>query len=192
MKKGIPGIYALVLSLNRKKAITIGKLGRFTFEPGWYVYLGSAHAGGGVKARTDRHRRVEKKLRWNVDHFRPHAALTEIWFSHDVHERECQWAQALAGLRGASVPVDGFGSHDCDCCPAHLIRLDQRPVAQMLRHTLAAKYPEHEPIYVESLIPAEPSESESTMLQRYLRGNLYIEHRRRGVATALAEAAERA
>ena len=57
----------------------------------------------------------------------------------------------------------------------------------MLRHALTAKYPEHEPIFVESLIHDEPSENESTMLQKYLRGNLYIEERRRGVYDSLEE-----
>jgi len=66
--KAIPGTYALILHLSKKlERIEIGKLGRFAFDAGFYVYVGSAFGPGGLKARLQRHLRTDKPLHWHID-----------------------------------------------------------------------------------------------------------------------------
>ena len=47
-----PGTYALVLRVSAPTTLAVGQLGDITFSPGYYVYIGSAHGPGGVKARV--------------------------------------------------------------------------------------------------------------------------------------------
>jgi len=49
------GTYAIYIHLPRSKTITIGKLGRFNFPIGAYVYIGSAFGSGGLRSRLKRH-----------------------------------------------------------------------------------------------------------------------------------------
>jgi Uri superfamily endonuclease len=122
-----PGTYALVLSLPYALAdVCIGRLGRFRFPAGWYVYVGSARGPGGLAARLARHLRLDKPLHWHIDYFRAHARPVEIWYASGTQRRECAWAQAIAGLSGASIPVPRFGASDCRCS-AHLIHFAAPP-----------------------------------------------------------------
>ena len=41
------GTYALVLALDEAATLAVGKLGLFSFPPGYYLYIGSAHRGLG-------------------------------------------------------------------------------------------------------------------------------------------------
>ena len=55
------GTYALVLRSDVSAATEIGRWGRLTIRPGYYVYVGSALGPGGVRARVSRHCRETKK-----------------------------------------------------------------------------------------------------------------------------------
>jgi len=59
------GIYAIFFEIMRAANITVGKPGRFCFEPGTYAYVGSAQVG--LDARVARHFRRRKATRWNID-----------------------------------------------------------------------------------------------------------------------------
>jgi Uri superfamily endonuclease len=120
------GTYALILKLPHTAAITVGRLGRFQFPRGWYVYVGSARGPGGLAARVSRHLRFPKPLHWHVDYLRTAAWPVEVWHAVGSQKRECAWACALVGLCGASVPVPRFGASDCRC-PAHLIHFAALP-----------------------------------------------------------------
>jgi hypothetical protein len=61
-----------------------------------------------------------------VDYLRAVAQPVEAWFAVGSGRRECAWAEGLAGLPGAAIPVPRFGASDCHC-PAHLIHFVQRP-----------------------------------------------------------------
>lgn len=136
-----PGTYALLLRLRRRRSIRIGKLGTLLARPGFYVYAGSALGPGGLAARIARHGRNEKTLRWHVDHLRAVATLDEVWYTRDATRRECLWAEVLGTMRGASVPMIGFGSSDCSC-RSHLLyfpaRPGRRPFVRKLREAIAA------------------------------------------------------
>jgi Uri superfamily endonuclease len=98
-------------------------------QPGFYVYIGSALGPGGVRARLAHHMRPAERPHWHIDYLRFHTTLEEIWFCYDPKSREHDWAIRLAGLPGASMPLAGFGSSDCEC-ESHLLFFEKRPVPQ--------------------------------------------------------------
>jgi Uri superfamily endonuclease len=138
MVKAGPGTYALLLRLDKRERITVGKLGTFDFPVGYYLYVGSALGPGGLRARLARHRRgsdsssqpnpdpTGKKLHWHIDYLLQRAQLVEVWSVTSEERLECKWGEVASGLSGAQVPVRGFGSSDCRC-PAHLIYFSARP-----------------------------------------------------------------
>jgi Uri superfamily endonuclease len=125
-----PGSYALWLHLSQNQDLTVGRLGRFTFLAGDYLYLGSAHGPGGLRARLGRHLRGDGQSHWHIDSLR--AAAQVRGFGYVVQCRdtaccvptECIWSQNLAALPGVSTPVPDFGASDCTSgCAAHLVSL---------------------------------------------------------------------
>lgn len=121
------GVYIIIFYIPVKKTIEVGRGKRIcTFSRGWYAYVGSAHGGGGLRARTARHTdffRDGKKLGWHFDSIREIAIVKEIWCAEAPREYECRWSQVLSRLSDVSVPIRGIGSTDCSCCPAHVYRL---------------------------------------------------------------------
>jgi Uri superfamily endonuclease len=123
------GSYALHLRLTRSRLLTIGKLGTFDFPAGDYVYLGSAHGPGGLRARLGRHLRGEGALRWHVDYLRRVAEVIGYGYAAEPRRDsrfpmplECVWSQELAALSDAQIPIPGFGASDCRSgCAAHLV-----------------------------------------------------------------------
>ncbi len=152
--KKLPGVYVLIFHLNRPKKISVGRFGKLKFEAGWYAYVGSSCLPGGLRNRTDRHKRHGKKNHWHVDYFREHADLVEIWFSHLGAKFEHQWAKTFSKLSWAHVPIAKFGSSDCkDGCPAHFFRFNRRPTVSLLRALNRAS--SSEPVLVQRLINKE-------------------------------------
>jgi Uri superfamily endonuclease len=88
--------------------------------------VGSALGPGGLRARVTHHRKLSRRPHWHIDYLRPGARLDQIWYGYDKVRREHQWARVIRALRGASVPVAGFGSSDCTCT-AHLFFFTRRP-----------------------------------------------------------------
>jgi len=129
MSEPSKGTYALVLHLECRAEITIGKLGTFTFPASYYLYVGSALGPGALEARLARHRRRDKKLRWHIDYLLEHTLLVEVWSAASTDKLECLWAQAARELPGSEIPVPGFGSSDCRC-PSHLIYLARKPACE--------------------------------------------------------------
>ncbi len=119
---GEPGSYALHLIIREPVCLAVGRLGEFVFPAGDYLYLGSAHGPGGLRARLRHHCRVATAPHWHLDWLRPHAILAGSWYSTVGGSLECIWSQALLCLPGAIVPAPGFGAADCRRgCAAHLI-----------------------------------------------------------------------
>lgn len=178
------GTYAVVMHLAKTRAIQIGEFGEFTFLRGWYVYLGSAHGAGGLKARTDHHKLAEKPKSWHIDSLRDVMPIAEIWFSYTQGNAEHAWAQVLSGTVGATVPAPGVGSRDCDKgCRSHLIRFDQRPATALFRAGLFKRDPKQPPVYVEFVESATETlrgaaKADSPLLAAYFRGRRFLEERR--------------
>lgn len=140
-----PGTYALLLTCQTAQPVMVGKLGPLAVRPGWYVYVGSAFGPGGLAARVARHARRKKTRRWHIDYLTAVVDLTEVWYTVEEQCRECQWAELFRSLRGASMPLAGFGSSDCDC-PAHLFSFRKRPSWPAFRRRVQRVVPDHGPI----------------------------------------------
>jgi sugar fermentation stimulation protein A len=112
------GTYILAMKLDNTTKITIGKLGRFTFPAGHYLYFGSAM--NGLHARIARHLRSEKCLHWHIDYLLQQATIIDIWYIESAERLECRLYLEATRLAGASVPVKGFGASDCRCT-SHLL-----------------------------------------------------------------------
>ena len=137
----IIGTYVLALWLDASRTISIGRLGRFEFPPGWYLYVGSARGPGGLRARLLRHgRRLAsgKRAHWHVDYLREHAIWGGAWARCSVQRLECSWAGALRRRPGATTVVAGFGASDCSCT-AHLVRVEAVPDDNWFAATLGAE-----------------------------------------------------
>jgi Uri superfamily endonuclease len=119
----------LVIELGAPLALGLARLPRAV------LYCGSAYGPGGLRARVGRHLRRDKSLRWHVD--RLTAAGRIVGLRAVPGGRECDLLVRLLEVPGTSVPIQGFGSSDCRCCPAHLVSLP----ADFDRHSLARVLP---------------------------------------------------
>lgn len=112
--------YQLHIRLRRLRVITVGKLGRFVFPEGEYIYTGSAQKN--IEARVRRHLSQTKRLRWHIDY------LLAASHAHVVRVRlfrtsECALNQRTRGR----LIVARFGASDCtNECGGHLKYIDSR------------------------------------------------------------------
>jgi len=118
------GVYALIVEVPEEKFITVGKLGGYLFEPGFYAYIGSAQRG--LRVRFKRHLNKKKKKHWHIDYLLDETILQAGIFSITADRIECQVAQKL-GTRLFSIP--GFGVSDCTC-ESHLFHHPEREMLQ--------------------------------------------------------------
>jgi Uri superfamily endonuclease len=133
------GSYILVLQLEQAvDDLPIGKLGRFNFPAGYYLYVGSAFGPGGLEARLRHHeRRTKNRPHWHIDYLRAHANLYEIWVVSSESRLERQWCAALAAVPDLSTPAPGFGASDTGCC-SHLFYLLRPPHPNFLGQIILA------------------------------------------------------
>ncbi|NQT72921.1 MAG: GIY-YIG nuclease family protein [Chloroflexi bacterium] len=124
MKRQV-GSYVLLIQLIGDTTITVGKLGVFSFNRGYYLYSGSAL--GGLSSRLIRHLSKEKKNHWHIDYLLMHSQVIDIWGIISSEHLECCFAQASNVLPESRIPVRGFGSSDCQC-QSHLLFLPERPL----------------------------------------------------------------
>jgi len=143
-----PGTYALVMMCSSDQQIAIGKLGRVSVQPGFYVYVGSAFGPGGLKARIAHHIKISERPHWHIDYLRPAMDLNQIWFTYDSRQREHQWAGVLASFSGATILISGFGASDCRC-KSHLTFFDSPPSGDGFRRRLHASLNPHGKIFAE-------------------------------------------
>ncbi len=111
--------YQLTLYLKSAEEIQIGRLGRFLFQAGFYIYTGSAKKG--ISSRVARHLRKEKKLRWHIDYLLERAEVVDVAVFGD-DKSECELASLALSRPTAEVPAKGFGASDCRC-ESHLVYL---------------------------------------------------------------------
>lgn len=112
-----PRTYQLLIGIAHPVRVVVGRLGRFEFAAGRYLYTGSAVRN--FEARISRHRAATKKLRWHIDYLlaAPGVSIIEVLRHADA---ECAVHQRTIG----ELVVAGFGSSDCRAgCGSHLKRL---------------------------------------------------------------------
>jgi sugar fermentation stimulation protein A len=119
------GIYILAMQLVRARTLTVGRLGRFTFPPGYYIYVGSAMSG--FAGRINRHLKRKKRMRWHIDYFLEVADLmwVDLYETEDTAD-ECRLCARVAQLEGATIVADKFGASDCGC-RSHLYHFETLP-----------------------------------------------------------------
>jgi Uri superfamily endonuclease len=120
-----PGTYALVLQCRGARRIRVGRLGTLALFPGWYVYVGSAHGPGGLRARITHHRGRTARPHWHIDYLRRATRFDSVWWECG-NRGEHEWASRAGAAAGACIPLPRFGSSDCRC-PAHLFHFAGRP-----------------------------------------------------------------
>ena len=106
----LKGVYILIIKLQKRRDITVGKLGTIAFNSGYYSYVGSAL--NGLSPRITRHLKADKKLHWHVDYLLCKAKVEEIVFGLSQRGKECILAFQL---KKEMIPVEGFGCSDCSC-----------------------------------------------------------------------------
>ncbi len=142
-----PGTYALLIHIAAPLSVLVGRLGTVALAAGWYVYVGSAHGPGGLRARVGRHLRPTRVRHWHIDALTGAAPVTAVWAVVSPQRLECVWAATLRALPGARLPVAGFGASDC-ACPAHLIQLSD-PAAALA--ALEATFPGAHLLYLPTM-----------------------------------------
>lgn len=106
--------YQLWIAVSMPLQIQIGRLGRYAFPPGEYVYTGSARRN--LPARLARHLSGQKKLRWHIDYLL-NAPGVGVLNTRTFPEPECDVNRAAPG----EVLIMRFGASDCRAgCGSHL------------------------------------------------------------------------
>ena len=140
------GTYALILETSTEHTVQIGKLGRLHVRPGFYIYVGSAFGPGGLKARIAHHVKISQRPHWHINYLRSVLHLNEVWYTYDSERHEHRWADAFSSLRGATVPMLGFGASDCSC-KSHLIAYSTQPSIRSFRRRLCTPSKVHEKFF---------------------------------------------
>jgi Uri superfamily endonuclease len=133
--RGTPGTYVLVMRSVASAPIEIGRLGGLQLRPGTYIYIGSALGQGGVAARVAHHLRRSRHPHWHIDYLRASVEGINVYFCLGSQHLEHEWAQRIAALRGASIPLRRFGASDCDC-ESHLYCFRTEPSPRTLPEVL--------------------------------------------------------
>jgi Uri superfamily endonuclease len=120
------GIYTLLLFASKDVTLTIGKLGKQNFPRGYYTYTGSALGKGAasLKHRIARHLRKEKRKFWHIDYLLAdeNVSVEAVIAAETNKKMECNINSHIKGIKGAEVPVKGFGASDCrKNCGSHLL-----------------------------------------------------------------------
>lgn len=106
--------YQLVIHISQRIHVLIGRLGKFYFPAGEYIYTGSAKRN--MESRIGWHLRKEKKLRWHIDYLLANRHV-QVMRVRRSRKDECPLNQSVGG----TVTAFGFGASDCRSdCGSHL------------------------------------------------------------------------
>jgi sugar fermentation stimulation protein A len=125
------GSYLLILRLKRKTHVNIGRLGKVSFEKGFYIYVGSAMAN--LTKRIERHRCIRKQHHWHIDDLRAVAEFHSVLAIRSSARLECKIAKVFSEMAEWAVP--GFGCSDCSC-ESHLFWMKSDPLQSAEFHQL--------------------------------------------------------
>ena len=118
------GCYQLLIHLPKSRTILVGRLGKFDFPAGWYIYTGSAKKG--LEARLRRHLAREKRLHWHIDFLLEHARVKGIKKYLTGRLPECVLSRCIISYPKGKVVAKKFGSTDCRC-KTHLVFFQEKP-----------------------------------------------------------------
>ena len=122
------GAYVLVLSVKKTRRLVIGRLGRLTFIPGFYGYVGSACGHGGIRARVSHHLASVGEPHWHIDYLLNFATPLEVWYALSDRKLEHEWAEMFQHSARFQSPIPRFGASDYHRSrTTHLFYSKQRP-----------------------------------------------------------------
>lgn len=118
------GSYVLLLYLEEKTEIDTGAK-TWSFEPGYYIYVGSAM--NSLTERVRRHMASEKKMHWHIDYLREKARIAAALLIPSETRLE-EEISVLASDFGEAVK--GFGSSDCKT-DTNLYRIQEHQIGRL-------------------------------------------------------------
>ncbi|MGH8644662.1 MAG: GIY-YIG nuclease family protein [Gammaproteobacteria bacterium] len=122
------GAYILIVSVKQTQRLVIGRLGRCTFSPGFYGYVGSACGHGGIRARVSHHLASIAQPHWHIDYLLGFATPIEVWYASSDRKLEREWAEMLRHSARFQTPIPHFGASDYRRSrTTHLFYSKQRP-----------------------------------------------------------------
>ncbi|MGH8626698.1 MAG: DUF123 domain-containing protein [Gammaproteobacteria bacterium] len=77
-------------------------MGKFTFVPGFYAYVGSACGHGGIRARVSHHLASIAQPHWHIDYLLGFATPIEVWYA--LSDRKLEQSGLRRFLR-ATMPM---------------------------------------------------------------------------------------
>jgi len=131
------GNYTLIVLLKSPSRIAAPSHDWSYLRKGYYAYTGSAVGKGAVnlRHRVDRHLRRKKTKHWHIDHLLAcrKAKVTAVVTCASAVNRECRINKAIQSIRGATVPMKGFGASDCqENCKSHLAYFGQNDIYEAI------------------------------------------------------------
>lgn len=121
LRKADGSTYLLLIYVDNREHLLIGKLGWVNFPQGYYTYIGSAKRS--IRKRLLRHLRGQKNKFWHIDYLLsslPRAKVINIWTNKEPCE--CTISQRILQSRIGMAIKEGFGSSDCRCL-THLFKI---------------------------------------------------------------------
>jgi Uri superfamily endonuclease len=139
------GVYTLLLLVSKEVTLTIGKLVKTRFPPGYYTYTGSALGRGAtsLKHRIARHLRKEKRKFWHIDYLLAdeNVSVEAVIVAETNKKMECKLNSHIKDIEEAKVPVKGFGASDCrKNCGSHLLYFPATENADLLVQKLVRHF----------------------------------------------------
>ena len=117
--------YQLFIIITKEIELKVGKLGKFIFPIGSYVYTGSAKKN--IDKRIERHLSKKKNLHWHIDYLLNSDAVQIINIKKS-RMTECSLNKKTKG----TIIINGFGSSDCNlCCKSHLKYKENLALAEL-------------------------------------------------------------
>jgi Uri superfamily endonuclease len=124
------GVYQLWIRATTDLHVTVGRLGRFLFPRGVYVYTGRASRG--LRARVLRHVAGATRKHWHIDFLLAGRCVRveRVVLASSDPAAECSVNQSVGAAATRVAP--GFGASDCRrSCTTHLWHLPrERPRAE--------------------------------------------------------------
>ena len=104
------GSYLLIVKVKKNVTIKVGRLGEIVFNPGYYIYVGSAM--NNLVKRVKRHFDKNKKIRWHIDYLTSKIKPEKAILIPSNEKIECLVAKQLAKYFSF---ISNFGCSDCSC-----------------------------------------------------------------------------
>ncbi len=112
----LKGVYVLIIETKRTVRFQKRSGDETVFEPGEWVYIGSAMGSGStsIENRLRRHFRKDKTNYWHIDYLINAATkIKEAIWAESKKSAECDLALSIANHIGFEVGPRGFGASDC-------------------------------------------------------------------------------